>query len=402
MGDVVISSPSPAEQQQTELQTLEALFPSEFKKLEDSPPRFQLCLAEESLLLQVTYSSEYPLQAPLLEVLNLNHEDELWKREDCLLLQAILLSEAEVHLGVPMILPLVQRAKEWAAQCNSTQGQLNEEEENGGQEDYCEDEEENEDDEEEGWWEGPNDDVMVAFNKKKKRIIHNNANTNNEKEQTNNTFAQQQVGRRQRRRQRKQQQKLETTSSTTNKDKETTQNEENEEPAETIERRVALFRKASSELQHVGMVDLQSTQSILEATLDYLKQRYSSRPLPLSPSPSSSADLSCSSWKKVCLEFVSEYDVQLQCQAQTGRIQMGLRTLKGSFWDGVTSRYPLEKRFLEQHGLDKSKEDVLFWFLLHEFMHLFAGGEKHTEEFFKAVLALAAENRFLFSETFCA
>jgi len=49
------------------------------------------------------------------------------------------------------------------------------------------------------------------------------------------------------------------------------------------------------------------------------------------------------------------------------------------------------------HQVCQTKEDVLMWFLLHEFCHLFQGCERHDHSFFSKVLSMAQQNMFLFS-----
>jgi len=119
--------------------------------------------------------------------------------------------------------------------------------------------------------------------------------------------------------------------------------------------------------------------------------------------------------KKVQLLFNEKTDIQ--CKPWTGEIQFGLKvtklqspflslreghslhikkSMKDEMYDGSTSIYPMENTFIKTWagGL---KEDILFWLLLHEFMHLFPGCDVHDRAFFESVAQMAQNNPFLFS-----
>lgn len=85
----------------------------------------------------------------------------------------------------------------------------------------------------------------------------------------------------------------------------------------------------------------------------------------------------------------------IHCRPWTGIIRFGEGILKKEFFDGSQSRYSLENEYLKRSPV-KDKEGLVFWFLLHEYLHLFSGYDKHNEDFFACVLYLSRQELFLF------
>ncbi len=133
-------------------------------------------------------------------------------------------------------------------------------------------------------------------------------------------------------------------------------------------------------------IDIDLCKPILVLVLQHLKQKYASL---FKDGHSSYVEL-----HRVELLF-SEH-TSIHCKPWTGKIEFGLKTIKDEMYDGCTSRYQLENFFMYQ--VCKCKEDVLLWFLLHEFVHLFKEHWRHNQAFFERVLLLAKQNMFLFQE----
>ncbi|KAL6073560.1 RWD domain-containing protein [Balamuthia mandrillaris] len=108
-----------------ELEALEAIYPEEFKKLGDSPHRFEITLVPNlsgtnnhvSIALTFTYTPTYPQEVPLLEIKPLEGVNE----EDCEQLKQQLQTEAEANVGMAMVLLLAQNAKDWLDELNDKQ-----------------------------------------------------------------------------------------------------------------------------------------------------------------------------------------------------------------------------------------------------------------------------------------
>ncbi|CAH6419632.1 Hypothetical protein HVR_LOCUS704 [uncultured virus] len=85
----------------------------------------------------------------------------------------------------------------------------------------------------------------------------------------------------------------------------------------------------------------------------------------------------------------------IYCCPSTGVIKFSEAILKREFFDGSRSRYPLENEVLKRSPV-KDKEGLVFWLLLHEFLHLFEGYDRHDARFFEHVLDVAEKELFLF------
>eukprot|EP01102_Stenamoeba_stenopodia_P005788 TRINITY_DN16513_c0_g1_i1.p1 TRINITY_DN16513_c0_g1~~TRINITY_DN16513_c0_g1_i1.p1 ORF type:complete len:246 (-),score=77.13 TRINITY_DN16513_c0_g1_i1:114-785(-) len=112
------------EEQESEWETLQAIYMDEIKPIKDSPRVFEVIVkgtsdgdAEDDDLpqvtLQVTYTPEYPAEVPLLEVTPIN---SLVSEEQALALLSALEESAKENVGMVMIFTLITVAKDWIDQ----------------------------------------------------------------------------------------------------------------------------------------------------------------------------------------------------------------------------------------------------------------------------------------------
>lgn len=85
----------------------------------------------------------------------------------------------------------------------------------------------------------------------------------------------------------------------------------------------------------------------------------------------------------------------VHCVQETGVIRFGWGILTGRIDDQALSNYGQEQQPMRE--ICASKEDVLMWLVLHEFLHLFRGNEAHTVAFFAKITEAACKHSFLFS-----
>lgn len=80
----------------------------------------------------------------------------------------------------------------------------------------------------------------------------------------------------------------------------------------------------------------------------------------------------------------------------TGYITFSTVALEDHLIDSTDSGYDKEGTYKDKWC--KTKEDYLFWLLIHEFTHLFTGhnNDRHDEEFFDLVEDIASDHSFLF------
>lgn len=116
-----------AEEQQMELQALEAIYMDDFKRIEGAGlPSFDLKLQPETgggddvnhvaVTLRVTYTPTYPESSPGISVRRIKGlEDSLIQELEGLLRDA---AGTEELLGTAMVYPLVERAQAWLAEHN--------------------------------------------------------------------------------------------------------------------------------------------------------------------------------------------------------------------------------------------------------------------------------------------
>jgi len=112
-----------AEEQRSELEALEAIYPSEFTILSESPITFTIVTktAEfedtgegHSALLKFTLTPKYPEEVPKIEVVPAEEDDETnLEPEDSEDLLSVLAQQAEENTGMAMIFTLVSASIEW-------------------------------------------------------------------------------------------------------------------------------------------------------------------------------------------------------------------------------------------------------------------------------------------------
>ncbi|CAL8125898.1 unnamed protein product [Orchesella dallaii] len=112
-----------AEEQRSELEALEAIYPSEYTILSDDPISFTIITRTAEFedtgegftaLLKFTFTSKYPEEVPEMEVVP-SEEDDLTnlEPEECEDLVQVLTEQAEENTGMAMIFTLVSAALEW-------------------------------------------------------------------------------------------------------------------------------------------------------------------------------------------------------------------------------------------------------------------------------------------------
>lgn len=147
----------------------------------------------------------------------------------------------------------------------------------------------------------------------------------------------------------------------------------------TIQNSITLFRTESKQKR---WLDLSATKRILSEAFSYLVQKYSH-------------DLSFSKRTYPQINFLNSGKL-VHCQPDKGIVEFSEKTIKGEIVDGASIVYPKESKMFHEI-CDASKENLLFWLLLHEFAHLFKNCDNHTECFYLKMNQLLMENAFFFS-----
>ena len=84
------------------------------------------------------------------------------------------------------------------------------------------------------------------------------------------------------------------------------------------------------------------------------------------------------------------------CAYNQGKITFGRK-----FFDGVTEKNFLKVGYRSEqpyaHKFIKNREDALLWTVIHEWVHLFKGYQKHTHKMWKEISRIAREESWLFS-----
>jgi hypothetical protein len=86
------------------------------------------------------------------------------------------------------------------------------------------------------------------------------------------------------------------------------------------------------------------------------------------------------------------------CAFRTGQINFGkdwVKNLNGSGWTGLG--YRSEKPYIKQYV--KNREDAAIWTIIHEWVHLYKGYQKHTRNMWKEITRLAAQESWLWSNS---
>jgi energy-coupling factor transporter ATP-binding protein EcfA2 len=85
------------------------------------------------------------------------------------------------------------------------------------------------------------------------------------------------------------------------------------------------------------------------------------------------------------------------CEYRTGKINLGRK-----FFDKInddnymTLGYRLERPIIAKYA--KTKEEALLWAVIHEWVHLFVGFQKHTPSMFKEIEKIARQESWIFSK----
>jgi hypothetical protein len=86
------------------------------------------------------------------------------------------------------------------------------------------------------------------------------------------------------------------------------------------------------------------------------------------------------------------------CQYNTGKINLGRQ-----FFDNIKDSNFLKLGYRSEwpyaHKFIKNKEEALLWAVLHEWVHLFKGYQKHTHKMWKEISRIAREESWIFSTT---
>ncbi|ODN03770.1 RWD domain-containing protein 1 [Orchesella cincta] len=112
-----------AEEQQSELEALEAIYPSEYTILSDDPVSFTIITRTAEFedtgdgytaLLKFTFTPKYPEEIPEIEVVPSEEDDQTnLEPEECEDLVRVLAEQAEENTGMAMVFTLVSAALEW-------------------------------------------------------------------------------------------------------------------------------------------------------------------------------------------------------------------------------------------------------------------------------------------------
>jgi len=112
-----------AEEQKSELEALEAIYPSEFAILSEDPIAFTIVTRTtefedtgegHTALLKFIMTPKYPEEVPQIEIVPAEEDDETnLEPEECEDLLSVLTQNAEENTGMAMIFTLVSVAMEW-------------------------------------------------------------------------------------------------------------------------------------------------------------------------------------------------------------------------------------------------------------------------------------------------
>jgi len=115
-----------AEEQRSELEAIEAIYPIEFKMLSDSPTTFTISVKSETYeeggeegltcTLKFTFTPKYPEEVPEIEVIDDEEdieENSNLEPEDILDLTEHLKQQADENTGMVMVFTIVSAAIEW-------------------------------------------------------------------------------------------------------------------------------------------------------------------------------------------------------------------------------------------------------------------------------------------------